>query len=68
MKKIVLYNIVVVLLTVFSLYPGVSLLECKEKKPTILIATLARNKGHTLPYFLTLIQNLDYPKDRISLW
>lgn len=38
------------------------------KKPTILISILARNKGHTLPYFLSLLERLDYPKDRISLW
>ncbi|KAG8038300.1 hypothetical protein G9C98_006627 [Cotesia typhae] len=38
------------------------------KKPTILIGILVRNKAHTLPYFLSLLQNLEYPKDRISLW
>lgn len=38
------------------------------KKPTIFISILARNKGHTLPYFLTLLERLNYPKDRISLW
>jgi collagen beta-1,O-galactosyltransferase len=38
------------------------------KKPTVFIAILARNKAHTLPYFLATLENLDYPKDRISLW
>ncbi|KAJ3662789.1 hypothetical protein Zmor_007118 [Zophobas morio] len=38
------------------------------KKPTVFIAILARNKAHTLPYFLTTLENLAYPKDRISLW
>ncbi|XP_044269786.1 glycosyltransferase 25 family member [Tribolium madens] len=38
------------------------------KKPTVFIAILARNKAHTLPYFLTTLENLDYPKNRISLW
>lgn len=38
------------------------------KKPTVLISILARNKAHTLPYFLSLLERLDYPKDRISLW
>lgn len=38
------------------------------KKPTVLIALMARNKAYTLPYFLTSLENLDYPKDRISLW
>ncbi|KAE8750935.1 hypothetical protein FOCC_FOCC002363 [Frankliniella occidentalis] len=36
--------------------------------PTVMIAVLARNKAHTLPYFLTLIEKLVYPKSRISLW
>ncbi|XP_077302422.1 glycosyltransferase 25 family member [Arctopsyche grandis] len=39
-----------------------------DRWPTILIAMLARNKEHTLPYTLSLLSNLDYPKDRISLW
>ncbi|GLG96306.1 Glycosyltransferase 25 family member [Gryllus bimaculatus] len=37
-------------------------------EPTVVIAILIRNKAHTLPYFLTLLERLDYPKDRISLW
>ncbi|OXA37182.1 Glycosyltransferase 25 family member [Folsomia candida] len=36
--------------------------------PTILIACLVRNKAHTLPYFLTTLENLDYPQDRIAIW
>lgn len=39
-----------------------------EKSPTVVIAMLARNKAHTLPYFLTILDRLDYPKDRITLW
>jgi len=35
---------------------------------TVVIAVLVRNKAYTLPYFLTALENLDYPKDRISLW
>ena len=27
-----------------------------------------RNKAHTLPYFLTLLGEQDYPKDRVKLW
>ncbi|CAH0547323.1 unnamed protein product [Brassicogethes aeneus] len=38
------------------------------KKPTIVFSILVRNKAHTLPYFLTAIENLNYPKHRISLW
>jgi hypothetical protein len=36
--------------------------------PTVVIAVLVRNKAYTLPYFLTALENLNYPKDRISLW
>lgn len=39
-----------------------------EYLPRVLIATLVRNKAHTLPYFLTLLEDLDYPKDRIAFW
>ncbi|CAK9802533.1 Glycosyltransferase 25 family member [Anthophora plagiata] len=38
------------------------------KKPTVLITILVRNKAHTLPYFLTFIEELNYPKERIHLW
>lgn len=38
------------------------------KKPSILIVSLIRNKAHTLPIFLSYIEEQDYPKDRISLW
>ncbi|KAG8225161.1 hypothetical protein J437_LFUL002861, partial [Ladona fulva] len=40
----------------------------KKRDPTVVIAILARNKAHTLPFFLTLLEGLDYPKSRISLW
>lgn len=38
------------------------------KKPTVLIIILVRNKAHTLPYFLTFLERLTYPKKRIHLW
>lgn len=38
------------------------------KLPTVGISVLVRNKAHTLPYFLTSLYNLDYPKDRLYLW
>ncbi|XP_053971796.1 glycosyltransferase 25 family member [Hylaeus volcanicus] len=43
---------------------------CSEdsKKPTVLITILVRNKAHTLPYFLTFLEQLNYPKERIRLW
>lgn len=40
----------------------------EELQPTVMIVLLVRNKEHTLPYSLTCIQDLDYPKDRISLY
>lgn len=39
-----------------------------KNPPTVMIAVLVRNKAHTLPYFLTLLERFDYPKHRISLW
>lgn len=38
------------------------------KKPSIMIVTLVRNKAHTLPLFLTYLEEQEYPKNRISLW
>lgn len=38
------------------------------KKPSVLIVSLVRNKAHTLPLFLSYLEEQDYPKDRISLW
>lgn len=37
-------------------------------KPKVVIAVLARNSEHSLPYFLGCIERLDYPKDCISIW
>ncbi|XP_046657992.1 glycosyltransferase 25 family member-like [Daphnia pulicaria] len=36
--------------------------------PTVLVTLLVRNKAHTLPYFLKLFEELDYPKNRLTLW
>lgn len=38
------------------------------KRPSVLLISLIRNKAHTLPLFLTYLQEQDYPKDRIALW
>lgn len=40
----------------------------ETKEPTVLIVTLIRNKAHVLPYFFSYLEQLDYPKDRITLW
>ncbi|XP_031973720.1 procollagen galactosyltransferase 2 isoform X3 [Corvus moneduloides] len=37
-------------------------------QPTVLLAILARNAAHTLPYVLGCIERLSYPKSRIALW
>ena len=36
--------------------------------PNILIGILARNKAHTLPYTLSYLERLKYPKKQLSLW
>ena len=36
--------------------------------PKVVIAFFARNKAHTLPYFLGQVEELEYPKDRIILF
>lgn len=38
------------------------------KDPTILVSILVRNKAHTLPYFLSIFERLNYEKNRIRLW
>jgi len=35
---------------------------------TVLVSLLVRNKAHTLPYFLKLFEEMDYPKYRMALW
>jgi hypothetical protein len=35
---------------------------------SVLIAILARNKAHVLPYYLHCIENLDYPKEHIRIY
>lgn len=39
-----------------------------QKMPTVMFVMLFRNKGHTMPYVLSYLNRLDYPKDRISFW
>jgi len=36
--------------------------------PTVMVATLVRNKAHVLPYFFGMLERLDYPKDRMAIW
>jgi collagen beta-1,O-galactosyltransferase len=39
-----------------------------RKPNTVFVAILVRNKAHTLPYFFSAFESLDYPKDRMHLW
>ncbi|KAM4635771.1 procollagen galactosyltransferase 2 [Polymixia lowei] len=42
--------------------------ESKMQPPTVVIAIIARNAAHSLPYYLGALERLNYPKDRISVW
>ncbi|XP_076622754.1 glycosyltransferase 25 family member [Colletes latitarsis] len=59
-------NIVFIPFILFITFPVTS--NSDTKKPTVFITILVRNKAHTLPYFLTFLEQLNYPKDRIYLW
>lgn len=65
---------VIIFLFAYLLYHDVKTVNADTDKdndfllPTVVIATLVRNKEHTLPWFLGLLEKLDYPKDRMSLW
>ena len=48
--------------SVYTLDNGDSSLEAAEDLPSVFLAILARNSA------LGYLENLDYPKDRISLW
>ena len=36
--------------------------------PHVFVALQARNSAYLLPNFFGYLENLDYPKDRISVW
>ncbi len=38
-----------------------------SNEPTVLVSLLVRDKAHTLPYFLKLFEELDYPKEKLKL-
>ncbi|TSS97523.1 Procollagen galactosyltransferase 2 [Bagarius yarrelli] len=42
--------------------------ESSLLKPKVMIAVLARNSEHSLPFYLGCLERLDYPKDRIAIW
>ncbi|OCT57947.1 procollagen galactosyltransferase 1 isoform X1 [Xenopus laevis] len=57
---------------VLLLLPGLVLLAVvqsgPEGPPSLVIALIARNAAHSLPYSLGALERLHYPRDRISLW
>ena len=53
-------------LTVFALFDSGRTVFRED--PTVLVTLFVRNKAHTLPYFLKLFEELDYPKERMALW
>lgn len=56
-------------LLVFSFFIGhCEALEKEEKKKTVLLAILARNKAHVLKEYLEKIENLDYDKKLIYIY
>lgn len=42
--------------------------ESALRKPTVLLAIIARNAASALPHFLGCVERLRYPKSRIALW
>uniref|UniRef100_A0A665V428 Procollagen galactosyltransferase 2-like n=1 Tax=Echeneis naucrates TaxID=173247 RepID=A0A665V428_ECHNA len=42
--------------------------ESSLLRPKVMIAIVARNAAHSLPYYLGCIDRLDYPKERIAIW
>ncbi|XP_072285781.1 inactive glycosyltransferase 25 family member 3 [Pyxicephalus adspersus] len=56
-----------VLLLLIFLLPG-SLSAADPSHPSLVIAILARNAAHALPYTLGALERLDYPKESISVW
>ncbi|XP_073397174.1 LOW QUALITY PROTEIN: inactive glycosyltransferase 25 family member 3 [Dendrobates tinctorius] len=55
---------------VLLLLPGLLLPSSGEEpsSPALVIALLARNAAHALPYSLGALERLQYPKERTSIW
>ncbi|XP_016963573.1 glycosyltransferase 25 family member [Drosophila biarmipes] len=65
MKKQVIFGL---LLASVSLCISGQEEEDYQEPPTILVALMVRNKAHTLPMFLSYLEQQDYPKKRIAFW
>lgn len=46
----------------------VVLCSANDEEPSVVLVILIRNKAYMLPYFFTYLGNLNYPKERITLW
>ncbi|XP_063708785.1 glycosyltransferase 25 family member-like [Culicoides brevitarsis] len=54
---------------VFVLFGIVIAIKAQEREsPAVLISILVRNKAHVLPYTLSFVENLNYPKNRLGLF
>ena len=42
--------------------------ESAVREPSVFLAIIARNAANLLPNWLGYIENLDYPKNRMSVW
>ncbi|XP_054976582.1 procollagen galactosyltransferase 2 isoform X2 [Sorex araneus] len=42
--------------------------ESPARRPSVLVALLARNAAPALPHFLGCLERLDYPKSRMAIW
>ena len=51
----------------FTLYTS-TVAEEADVAPHVFISVLVRNRAYVLPNFFGYLENLDYPKDRISVW
>lgn len=53
---------------IVELVPGDIVELEQEEDPVVMVGILARNTAHTLLNFLGYLENLDYPKHRMSIW
>lgn len=39
-----------------------------KMRPSVFMALMCRNKAHSMKNFLGYLEELDYPKDRMTIW
>ena len=62
-----LHSLLVIVLTTLAFYMSTTAAS-EQTEPTAMIVMLIRNKEPYLPYTLTQLSELDYPKKKLSLW